>query len=196
MPDDSFDPHDTSRPRGVLNERERDYLLGKNSDIKKGEKTAEERGVRQSIRKHIRHALIDFQIIYKELEERDRDQIIPGTGPQQNPLPDSPYSPGWIMGGRTGMLAFAFQLAEHEKDFEESLERGIEWAVRESGWHAEVDINIDLKRTDRIDTLIERVEAGGGAAVSGDELFTLLTSGRISREEWKKLREELRSNPE
>lgn len=57
-----------SRPRGILNERERDYLLGK-ADIEP--RTQTERDIRATMRTRVRHAIYDFALLFDHLEDRD-----------------------------------------------------------------------------------------------------------------------------
>lgn len=182
MVDDPYSSDVAERPRGVLNKRERQYLLGE-TDIEP--KSPEERSIRQDIREHIKHGLVDFQLLRRSLEERDREQIIPENSLHSDRLrPESS-----LRGGLTSMLAFAFQLEAHEAEFAESLEHAIEWAVLESGWKAEVDVDINLQRTVRLDEIDGRVEAEGSDAVSQDDLMALLLSGRIDFEEFGNLKD-------
>lgn len=190
MSENTYDASNDDRPRGILNSRERRYLRGE-SDI--DPKSAEERAIRQTIRKHLQHALLDFQLIRRSLDERDRDQLVPDSSPRD----DDPLRRSAIRGGLTSMLAFAFQLEEHEAEFAESLEHGIEWAVQESGWQAEVDVDIDVQRTERLDDIHERVqEKGGSALTTQDDLMALLLTGRIGMNEFRELKSEFHSPDE
>jgi hypothetical protein len=63
---------DPSRPRGILNARERRYLLGQ-AEIESQSQT--ERDIRATIRTRVRHALFDFALLYDHLEDRDIDQV-------------------------------------------------------------------------------------------------------------------------
>lgn len=185
-----YDASNDDRPRGILNKRERRYLRGE-SDIEP--KSSEERAIRQAIRKHLQHALLDFQLIRRFLDERDRDQLVPDSSLRDgDTLQESA-----LRGGLTSMLAFAFQLEDHEAEFAESLEYGIKWAVQESGWQAEVDVDIDLRRTERLDDIHERVHEEGGSALStSDDLVALALTGRIGREEFRELKNEFHSHDE
>jgi len=63
---------DPSRPRGLLNERERQYLLGQ-ADIEPRSQT--ERDIRATIRTRLQQALYDFALLYDHLEDRDIAQV-------------------------------------------------------------------------------------------------------------------------
>jgi len=61
-----------SRPRGILNERERRYLRGE-ADIEPQSQT--ERDIRATIRTRLRHALFDFALLFDHMENRDLAQV-------------------------------------------------------------------------------------------------------------------------
>lgn len=63
---------DPSRPRGILNERERCYLLGQ-ADIEPRSQT--ERDIRATMRTRVRHTIYDFALLFTHLENRDIEQV-------------------------------------------------------------------------------------------------------------------------
>ncbi|QLG61923.1 hypothetical protein [Halorarum salinum] len=63
---------DSARPRGILNERERQYLLG-DTDIEP--RTQTERDIRATIRERLRHAIFDYALLFDQLENRDIEQV-------------------------------------------------------------------------------------------------------------------------
>lgn len=63
---------DSTRPRGLLNERERRYLLGQ-TDIEPH--TQPERDIRATIRNRLTHAIYDFALLFDHLEDRDLAQV-------------------------------------------------------------------------------------------------------------------------
>jgi len=67
--DEATDP---SRPRGILNERERRYLRGE-ADIESRSQT--ERDIRATIRTRLRHALFDFALLFDHMADRDISQV-------------------------------------------------------------------------------------------------------------------------
>lgn len=60
------------RPRGILNERERRYLLGQ-AEIEPHSQT--ERDIRATIRTRVQHALFDFALLFDHMEDRDLAQV-------------------------------------------------------------------------------------------------------------------------
>ena len=68
---------DPTRPRGILNERERRYLLG-DADVEPKSQT--ERDIRATIRNRLRHAVYDFSLLFSHLEDRDIDQVFDPRG--------------------------------------------------------------------------------------------------------------------
>jgi hypothetical protein len=71
------DATDPSRPRGILNERERRYLLGQ-ADV--DAKSQSERDIRATIRNRLRHAIYDFALLFYQLEDRDIEQVFRARG--------------------------------------------------------------------------------------------------------------------
>lgn len=65
-------PTHPARPRGMLNERERRYLLGQ-ADIEPRSQT--ERDIRATIRSRVRHALFDFALLFDCMADRDLSQV-------------------------------------------------------------------------------------------------------------------------
>lgn len=63
---------DPTRPRGLLNERERQYVLGQ-AEI--APKSQSERDVRATIRTRLRHAIYDLALLCDRLEDRDIAQV-------------------------------------------------------------------------------------------------------------------------
>lgn len=86
-------PTEVDRPRGILTKSDREYLLGEASIEPQSDS---ERHVRRRIRERIRNAILDFTLIFENLEGRDRRQIFEGT--------DEP--PLWD--GAVDMLAFLY----------------------------------------------------------------------------------------
>lgn len=63
---------DPSRARGILNERERRYLLDQ-TDIEP--RSQPERDIRATIRNRMTHAIYDFALLFDHLEDRDIEQV-------------------------------------------------------------------------------------------------------------------------
>ena len=64
---------DPTRPRGILNERERRYLMG-TADIEPRSQT--ERDIRATIRNRFRHAIYDWALLFSHLDDRDMEQVV------------------------------------------------------------------------------------------------------------------------
>lgn len=60
------------RPRGILSERDRKYLLGQ---LGIEPQTQRERSVRQKIRQRVWNGLLDFMLISEHMDERDQQQV-------------------------------------------------------------------------------------------------------------------------
>lgn len=70
-------PTDPTRPRGLLNERERRYLLGQ-SEIQP--KSQPERDIRATIRERLTHAVYDLALLFDTLDDRDLNQVFDPRG--------------------------------------------------------------------------------------------------------------------
>lgn len=142
---------ETSRTRGVLNKREREYLLGK-SDIEP--RTQEERAVRATIRKHIHNAFLDFYIIFEELQERDMDQIFN----EQKEGADAFY-PGVIH-----TLAFLYRgtRGNQSHPFESLLQSGVWTGVpeptQEAFLNVAVTFDVDHAEPVNVETIADKLE--------------------------------------
>lgn len=65
-------PTDPTRPRGLLNERERTYLLGQAGIDPRSQA---ERDVRATIRTRLTHAIYDLALLFDHLADRDVEQV-------------------------------------------------------------------------------------------------------------------------
>jgi len=59
------------RPRGVLTPSDREFLLGRKTDYTEHSKKQK----RNRIRRRLRNAILDFTILFEELEDRDRETV-------------------------------------------------------------------------------------------------------------------------
>lgn len=153
-------------PDSLLTNTQRRYLQGNADELS----SDAERMKRSRIRKRIRAGIEDFDIVFKYLEDRDREQItefnhrlelIPEAN-QEDELHDSQVFAEGLM----SMVAFAAQCAEDmgvkpESLFEASLHR---YAERTPEIDAmEIDVSVDRRTVDlfanigdRLDRLQER----------------------------------------
>lgn len=166
-------PGNPDRPRGILTRRERRYYLGQ-SDIEPG--TQAERSIRQSVREHLTHSILDFTILYQQLEARDLDAVMSATVEIDGENMPTAYAHR----SATDMIAFLWRHVDNEYGFERQVIQGIERAVQHAGWSARVDVDIDVKLQEPTGDIRSRLEDRGPEAVSATELRTLLDAGEIT----------------
>lgn len=164
----------TDRGRGVLNQRQREYLLGE-SDIET--KSPAERAIRQDIRENLRNAILDFPILLEHLEDRDLKQVL-----QANTLlngADIVYNDvSKAVPSGVGLLYL-----DDEEVFETRVQSGIKRAEIRKGWDADVTVSIDVERNVDVDDLADAVaDEGVDTDVTVRELNVLLTAGEIEPE--------------
>ena len=131
------------RPRGVLSQRDREYLVGE-SDIEP--KTQSERNVRGTIRERVKNALLDFTLLLSHLPPRDRRQIFDSSDREMKI-------------GIAYTLGFLYHETEPTRyNFEDLLQLGIDHeevaALRREGYSLEARMFRD--RYD-VDLQVERV---------------------------------------
>lgn len=77
---------DYSHGRGILTERDREYLLGKHSY----DEEQQERNRRTYIRNRISNSILDFHVLVRYLDERDRKLVFKELAEKEVPYVDSP----------------------------------------------------------------------------------------------------------
>jgi len=176
---------DNSRDRGILNERQREYLRG-DSDIEP--KSATERKIRQSIRQQLRDAILDFPVLLEHMEKRDLEGGVFDPGPELKSLHDSdeseiPYDHfsydevSAAIPDAVGVLYL-----DDPEVFETRVINGVSAAERRHGWDAHVDVNIDVERKS-IDDLAKKVAAEGiNTDATVRDLNVLLAAGEVAPE--------------
>lgn len=159
-----------TRPRGILSQRDREYLVGE-SDIE--QKTQKERNVRGDIRTRVKHALIDFTLLMNYLSPRDRQQIF-----------DSRHI--GIRDGIADALGFLYhETAPTHYDFEELLamgiDRGAKVSLRQKGRREGYSPYKSLVRRDyyNVDLQVERVSPKNPQKRLG-EIGEILEDGDLS----------------
>lgn len=141
---------DDSRPRGVLTPTDRRYLTGE-SHVEPA--TNQSRSTRHRIRERTRHAIRDFELLFRHLEARDRESIF-------HKHPDSDEGEANpLHGGIRGFISMLY--LENEREFTEVIEQAIEDAAAKDGWESEasVDLAVTQKRTVR--DLYEDIQESG-----------------------------------
>lgn len=161
------------RPRGILTRRERGYYLGQ-SDIER--ETQAERSLRQSVREHLTHAILDFSILYQELEDRDLDAIMSATvGVDGDRVPTR-----HVENSAPDLVALLYRHFGQEHAIEQVIADGIARELRSEGLTGRVDVDVDIHDVERISDLAQQ----DLTEVSDSELEQLRLAGEITREEY------------
>lgn len=163
------------RPRGVLTEADRRYLTGV-SDLEP--QSHGERRARERIRERIINAFLDFRIIDRHLEDRDRKRIFSAFDSNQIFVDDADaplYGIGADehLGTLTDLLAFIYRGVEESGEdtspgpFELILEHAITRAKnpRDTAVYTPYDVELTIEKAPppervNIDALVERIERG------------------------------------
>lgn len=183
---------DDDRGRGVLTPADRKFLRGE-SDLTEDSAI----NVRDRIRKRIRHALADFQLLTDNLTERDRRLLFKDTGhrTREEFLSDGVVAKSSNRG--TGMLEnvviFVYIVCKDwGVDFEALVERAVKKAET-SVWFdgrferqenvSDMDVSVELRRDSAIDVerAMERFEAD--EYLSNAEIGALVRAGKIDSDE-------------
>ena len=159
---------ETDRERGVLSPADRAYLLGEREmSHEQSKRNAEAR-----IRRRVRHALLDFEVLLHTLPAKDRRGIF-----------DEIHTDTELLDGVRASVAFAYVGAtEHGLDFTEVLEPAVRsseevHAARTRGETVSVDVSFSVE-TDvesTLDGVAARLDAG--EPVTPRELFSLIMQG-------------------
>lgn len=153
-----------SRPRGVLSPADRRYLAGE-ADLRTDQS---EYDARYRIRERIRHALLDFSLLFEHLAAQDRRQVF-------GPEPDDRAA---LTEGIVSAIAFLYLGTEgydppRENLFAEGIRRA---ADREHGAEsAFCSVRIDVERPtrDELERIIDCVERGDYHELGEGELRAL-----------------------
>ncbi|WP_439026149.1 hypothetical protein [Haloarchaeobius sp. DT45] len=157
-----FEP---DRPRGLLSKADRRYLLG----MTEMAHDQSRRNAEARIRKRVTNGIVDFYLLIRNLERKDRRQIF------EKGLEDPAFEYGL-----TGLLAFTYMgLKETGMDFEHVLGPAItraEEAYAAEGFGTTVDVTVTLdvtvERAEELDSVAARLEAG--EAVAPDEFMSVM----------------------
>jgi len=164
-----------SEKNAILTETQRGYLDG-------DEEPPQERTTNTRIRKRLQAGLDDIALITNAANDNeinfDRRDV-------ENAASDAPI---------INLVIFLCMLKAEPEDLKRTLEIGIESSLLNEGWRSEVNIEIDVKRTERIDNVHTRVSEGGPEMFG--EVLDLVRAGKIDGEEYNRLAEEWRSSDE
>lgn len=157
------------RDRGILREEDRRFLRNK-SDVEP--KSDHERKVRARIRNRVFHGLVDFSLIFRCLEERDRKQIFD--------FADRTEKEAWAL--QTGMMyALALLYEQSQRDGTPEFEylfRVAVGAVEQGGGTItfeppEITVNIDTSGVIDLGRVGEKLKEGRPDTLTEDEVDAL-----------------------
>jgi len=157
-----FDP---DRPRGMLSRADREYLLG----LTEMEHEQSKRNAEARIRKRVTEGIVDFYLLIRNLERKDRKQIF------EKGMDDPAFRYGLV-----GMQTFAYMgMKETGMEFEHILEPAItraEEAYAAEGFDSTVDVDVtfdvDVTLSTGLDSVAERLRAG--EAVGPNEFLSVM----------------------
>lgn len=202
--------NDPRRPRGILNERTRKYLLDPIEDhgdlteygrelkellddfeVESG--SARERQIRQQIRDSTMNAILDFNLLAGNLEERDKRRILnDGWDPEHHhECGESPI----LFDMRDSLpvlITFIYQLYLIDQDavefasdqLAETVRKGVESAHATDGQVATAEVDIDVTLGTEIDELLEQYESQGPEAITEEEGWILRQHDLIDAEQF------------
>jgi hypothetical protein len=160
MPQDRSQETDTERGAGLLTEKQRRYLRGE----KEYDNAQSERDMRYKIRERIKNGLLDFCILAKRLQPRDRKQIFKDV---RSPVErgDTEFTEDEILredelSGIVHAMEFLYLAAE---DAEIPFERAVELGVRETkagGFFTpgNIKVTVDEKVETDHERIFEKIE--------------------------------------
>lgn len=153
-----------SRPRGVLSPADRAYLTGE-ADLASDQS---EYDARYRIRERIRHALLDFELLFEHLTAQDRKQVF-------SPDPDEheAFTEGFVSAVGFLYLGAGDYSPPRENLFAEGIRRAVEREHGDDGGFCSVRIDVEWPTRDRLEHIIECVEAGAYHELGEAELRTL-----------------------
>ena len=184
VPDELL-PHTVERPRGILTKREREFLLGE-SDVS----ASRARAIRQAVREHLTHTLLDFRVLLQGLEERDRRRVFDAAVK----IDGEQVPTGYVRTAAkdaVGFLSREFidEEYQHAHEFAGVVEDGIQraGATADDAVVVEADVTIDLETPETVDERLSRLEEQGVEALTLNEIEKLRDDGIISYREYAEL---------
>lgn len=203
------------RDRGILNERERRYLLNNGARSNKVELSeeyqvlesdqiepgsAQERQVRQQIRDHTMNAILDFSLLMPQLEDRDKRRVFnDGYDPEKMSEMNNQGTEGRIDEVQREIpivIGFLYQLYQLEyrdgasQALENAVKRAIETVHNTDGRKVTATVNIEIEFGSEIDEIVNRYDSKGMEAIDGEEAHMLFQRGEMATEEYLRYVEE------
>lgn len=149
------------RPRGILSPADRAFLRG---DVTH-ESEQSRYDARYRIRERVRNAVLDFSILFEQLEPRDREQIF---------APDDDSAP--FVDGVVDALAFLYLGADDgDRNCSALVAESIRRAERRRRADGFVSVQVDVERAspEHVERILDRVEAGAYHELGEDDLRVL-----------------------
>ena len=166
-----MDINDPTRKRGILNQREREWLQGEREEIERH--SADERAIRGAIRDHLENAILDFQLLVENLPERDLDRVFGKSTSDHTERQEREHT---LRPALQSMFALVYGATNGTRlDFEDLVGVGV-W----SGAHRyfdrpdRADIEIVKGTTVDIDSVLVAAEGGDLESLSDLERLWLL----------------------
>lgn len=193
------------RERGILTLEDREFLRGEREHISQGSKY----NTRRRIRQRIEDAILDFSVLFEELDDREREQIF---GPRERFVPSREFEdmttiqpeesvPDELKRGLIDAVAFLYGASQDAEMFPRVvIEEGVREAyVREHPDRAlrEVDLTVEWDSPeDLLDAALYNLQEG--RTLSPAQLRALMESDdeTISDDELLEIREHVREQSE
>lgn len=174
-------PEEMERPRGILNDADRQYLYG----VKEYDTRQSEYERRKGIRERVSNGLLDIQILTL-LDAEQQERVVQQVGD------------GELRESFADFVAFLYlQLDTGETGIGEWLEEAVSLGVtkgydqkRAEGeyyGHPHVEVDIDVEDAYNVDEIEDRLEEGYGHTLTPAEIGILVREGRVDVDELEQL---------
>lgn len=181
---------DQERGRGILTQADRDFLRGK----KEYANEQSERDARYRIRQRVKNAVMDFSILLRYMQEKDRKQIFSNyftESKQPDPnsltkddLQDIIQETMFIGGVSDAIGLFYLGATDTGTPFDEVIEAGLSSGEEQRGFvveSVEVSFNISREEPDT-DDLLNKLLSGEGLSAEGLRAVLRSESSNMDRE--------------
>lgn len=153
-----------SRPRGILSPADRAYLTGE-ADLKSDQSAYD---ARYRIRERIRHALLDFELLFEHLAEQDRNQVFTPDSAQRDAFTE----------GVVSAIAFLYLGTDaydppRKNLFAEGIRRAVAREHDEETAFCSVRIDVERPTRAQLEHIIDCVESGTYHELGENELRAL-----------------------
>lgn len=169
---------EAERDRGILTDRDRNYLWGQ-IDY---ETAAALSQCRRDIRQRAENGLLDLLYLSK-LEEGEPDRIMQSL--------DENAVGGALRNSVASLIEFLYQnVDDPERWLESALVTGIKSAVQQPGHTgADISVQIDVAPPMDLDELEDRLRSENSHTLTNEEIGALVNAGRLSADDLEQLHE-------